>query len=81
MGGSRVSPIIPEPPPPEAKTNLRCSPDLLQDLDDCADIEGMSRNNMMVHFLGWAVEQYRKAKGIKDLRSAGEAARKGRSSK
>lgn len=78
MGGSRVSPIVPEPPPEEVKTNLRCTVDQLQDVDDCADIQGWSRNQMMVHFLGWAVEQYREAKGIKDLRRAGEAARKGK---
>lgn len=80
MGGSTLA-IIPEPPPPLAKTNLRCSSELLQDMDDIADLEGISRNDVMVHFLNWARDQYKQEKGIKDLRASGEGARKKRPKK
>lgn len=67
IGAVAVSRILPPKEKTEAMitTSLRAPRALLKELNDIADAEGRSRNDVMLHFWTWAIQEYRAEQGRK----------------
>lgn len=61
MPGVTVSRILPPKEDVEVPvtTSFRIPPSVLKDLDEVSEESGYTRTDVMIHFLRWALQEYR----------------------